>query len=48
MTIVITTSQGEKVFNKDVITAGTNPNCDVILNTGYDVLLTMEYKIAEN
>ena len=48
MTIVITTSQGEKVFNKDVITAGTNPNCDVILNIGYDVLLTMEYKIAEN
>ena len=48
MTIVISTSQGEKVFNKDVITVGTNPNCDVILNTGYDILLTLEYRANEN
>lgn len=48
MAIVISTSQGEKVFNKDVINVGTNPNCDVILNTGYDVLLTLEYKVSEN
>ena len=48
MAIVISTSQGEKVFNKDVINVGTNPNCDIILNTGYDVLLTLEYKFSEN
>ena len=48
MAIVISTTQGEKVFNKDVINVGTNPNCDIILNTGYDVLLTLEYKISEN
>ena len=48
MTIIISTSQGERIFNKDVITVGTNPNCDVVLNTNYDVLLTLEYKIAEN
>ena len=38
MTVIISSSKGEKVFNKDVINAGTNPNCDIILNTGYDVL----------
>ena len=48
MAIVISTSQGEKVLNKDVINVGTNPNCDIILNTGYDVLLTLEYKFSEN
>ena len=48
MAIVISTSQGEKVFNKDVINVGTNPNCDIILNTEYDVLLTLEYKVSEN
>ena len=49
MAIVISSTQGEKVFrNKDVISIGTNPNCDVILNTGYDVLLTLEYNPAEN
>ena len=41
MTIVISTSPGAKVYNKDVITVRTTPNCDVILNTGYDILLTL-------
>ena len=48
MAIIISTSQGEKVFNKDVINVGTNPNCDIVLKLGYDVLLTLEYKVAEN
>ena len=48
MAIIISTSQGERFFNKDVITVGTNPNCDVVLNIGYDVLLTLEYKPTEN
>ena len=43
MTIIITTSQGEKVFNKDVINIGTNPNCDIILNLNYDIMLTLQY-----
>lgn len=43
MTIIITTSQGEKVFNKDVINIGTNPNCDIILNLDYDIMLTLQY-----
>ena len=42
MTIAVTTSQGEKIFEKDVVNVGTNPNCDVILNLGYDVLLTLQ------
>ncbi len=43
MTTVITTSSGEKVFNKDVINIGTNQNCDVILNLNYDILLTLQF-----
>ena len=53
MAIVITTSNGEKVFTKDTINIGTNPNCDVILNLGYDVLLTLQcldgkYSVTNN
>ena len=43
MTVIISTLSGEKTFNKDVINIGTNPNCDVVLNLGYDVLLTLQY-----
>ena len=48
MAVVISTSKGEKVFKKDVINVGTNPKCDVILETGYDLLLTLEYNPSEN
>ncbi len=48
MAIIISTSQGEKTFNKDVISVGTNPKCDVILKTNYELFLTLEYKAAEN
>ena len=48
MAIVISTSKGEKVFNKDVINVGTNSECDIVINTGYDVLLTIQYNAAEN
>ena len=49
MTIVISTSQGEKVFkNKDVINIGTNANCDVILKLNFDILLTLQYNAVEN
>ncbi len=44
MAIVISTTQGEKVFtDKDVLNIGTNPNCDVVLNLDFDVLLTLQY-----
>ena len=42
MAIAVTTSNGEKFFNKDVVNVGTNPNCDVILNLGYDIMLTLQ------
>lgn len=49
MTIVVSSSTQEKVFNQnDVINAGTNPNCDIILNVDFDVLLTIQYDFAEN
>lgn len=43
MAVIISTSQGEKTFNKDVINIGTNPNCDVILDLNYDIILTLQY-----
>ena len=42
MAIVITSQNGEKVFTKDVVNVGTNPNCDVFLNLEYDILLTLQ------
>lgn len=42
MAISVTSSNGEKFFNKDVINIGTNPNCDVILQLGYDIMLTLQ------
>jgi len=43
MTIVLATKNGEKVFNNDVINVGTSPNCDIVLDLGYDILLTLQY-----
>lgn len=44
MTIIITTQNGEKSFSgKDVINVGTNPNCDVVLNVDFDLLLSIQY-----
>lgn len=43
MAVVVTSSKGEKVFTKDVINIGTNPNCDVVLDLDSDILLTLQY-----
>ncbi|MFQ8625246.1 MAG: hypothetical protein ACLSA2_01580 [Candidatus Gastranaerophilaceae bacterium] len=49
MAIVVSSSKQEKVFSgKDVINVGTNPNCDFILELGFDVLLTLQYNNADN
>ena len=48
MAVIITTSDGERIFNKDIIMVGTNANCDVVLKTNFEVLLTLEYKVEEN
>lgn len=49
MTIIISSSTQEKVFNnKDVINVGTNPSCDFLLNIDFDILLTIQYDLAEN
>lgn len=42
MTIIISTQNGERVFEKDVINVGTNQNCDVVLNLAYDIMLTLQ------
>ncbi len=49
MAIIITTKNQEKVFEaKEIINIGTNPNCDVFLNLGFDLLLTLNYNISAN
>ena len=48
MAVIISTLSGEKVFKKDVVNIGTNPGCDIVINPGYDVLLTVQYNSAEN
>lgn len=49
MTIVISSSQNEKIFNdKDMINIGTNPNCDFHLNLDFDLLITVQYVKSEN
>lgn len=43
MAVVILSSSQEKSFeDKDVINIGSNPNCDFIVNVGYDALLTVQ------
>ena len=49
MTIIISTKNQEKAFeSKEIINIGTNPNCDVFLNLGFDLLLTVNYNAAAN
>ena len=43
MTIVISSSKQEKTFeDKDIINIGNNEKCDFKIDTGYDVLLTVQ------
>lgn len=43
MSIVILSSSQEKSFDdKELINIGSNPNCDFVVNVGYDVLLTVQ------
>ena len=43
MSIVIISSAQEKTFeDKDLINIGSDKNCDFVVNTGYDVLLTVQ------
>ena len=43
MAIIISSSTQEKVFeDKDIINIGSNERCDFYINTGYEVLLTVQ------
>ena len=43
MSIVIISSNQEKTFeDKDLINIGSDKNCDFVVDTGYDVLLTVQ------
>lgn len=44
MALLVTSSKGEKFFTKDVVNVGTNPNCDIVLDLDFDVLLTLQYQ----
>lgn len=39
---IISSSQRKSFDDKDLINIGSNPNCDFIVNVGYDVLLTVQ------
>ncbi|MFI3301275.1 MAG: hypothetical protein R3Y28_07650 [Candidatus Gastranaerophilales bacterium] len=41
MTISITTSKKEQIFNKDVINIGTNKNCDIVMNLDFELLISI-------
>lgn len=44
MSIIIKCSNSEKEFkSKSLINIGSNPNCDFVMNVGYDILLTVQY-----
>lgn len=44
MAIVITTKNQEKTFSgQDIINVGTSSNCDVVLDLGFDLLLSIQY-----
>lgn len=44
MAVVISSSVQEKVFqDKNLITIGSNPKCDFILDTGYEILLSVQF-----
>ncbi len=48
MAIIVSSSTQEKIFNNgDTINVGTNPNCDIVLNVDFDVLLTIQYDFNE-
>ncbi len=48
MAVVISTSTQEKTFEDlDVINVGTNPNCDFVIKSDVDVLLTIQYSLQK-
>lgn len=49
MPVTISSKTNEKTFtDKEIINIGSNPNCDFVLNVGYEFLITVQYNIAEN
>lgn len=43
MAITITSKNGEKTFNQEIINIGSNASCDYTLDVGYDFVLTLQY-----
>lgn len=49
MGILISSKDQQKLYNdKEIITVGTNSNCDFHLNLGFDLLLTIQYNASAN
>ena len=49
MPLIISTKYGEKVFeDKDVISISSKPGSDIVLNFGFDFLLTIQYDKITN
>lgn len=47
MSLVISSANDKKEFNKPLINIGTNPKCDYVINPGFDFLLTVQYNKAD-
>lgn len=44
MTIIISSKNYEKSFtDKEIINIGSNPDCDYVINSGFDFILTLQY-----
>ena len=46
MSVTIATKNGEQLFNKNVVTVGTQPNCDVVVNSPVQFVLSIELNPA--
>lgn len=45
MIITLTSKTGEKTFtDKEIINIGSNPNCDFVVDLGFDYVLTIQYE----
>ncbi len=42
MSVIIATKEGEQVFNKQIVTVGNQPNCDVVINVPINFVLSIQ------
>lgn len=48
MAVTISSTGKEKTFEKEIINIGSNPDCDYVLDVGFNFMLTVQYNAKEN